>query len=207
MSVIRLDCRRLSCPQPVLKVKEFLEQGQEEIEILVDNEGAMQNVSRFAGSRGCKVATEPLADGSFRIVLRGGSVKGSTALTSEDSACVISAEPPQTGLVYVISSDTMGRGDDELGWTLLQMFIQTIKDVPPLPEKILLYNSGVRLVTRESGALTALRDLLERGVEIMACGTCLDFFEMKQEIRIGHISNMYEIMEIMTRASKVISPL
>ena len=100
----------------------------------------------------------------------------------------------------------MGRGSDALGWGLLQTFIQTIKDVQPLPEKILLYNGGVKLVTVESGALKALQQLQEKGVEILVCGTCLDFFQLQSAIKVGDISNMYDIMNAMASADKLISP-
>ena len=100
----------------------------------------------------------------------------------------------------------MGRGDDELGWALLQTYIQTIKDIQPLPEKIIFYNSGVKQVTNESGALEALKHLQAQGVEILACGTCLDFFKLKSAIKVGQISNMYDIMNSMTSADKIVSP-
>jgi selenium metabolism protein YedF len=111
-----------------------------------------------------------------------------------------------TGLVYVIASDTMGRGDDTLGRSLLKTFMQTIKDVSPLPSKIIFYNSGVKLVCEGSAALDALRYLQEKGVNILVCGTCLEFYELKAEIQVGQISNMYEIMTTMMEASRVVSP-
>jgi selenium metabolism protein YedF len=110
-------------------------------------------------------------------------------------------------MIYVFSADAMGRGNDELGWALLQTYIQTIREVAPLPAKILLYNSGVKLVTASSGALSALEELQAKGVEILACGTCLDFFKLKSAIKVGRISNMYDIMKAMADADKIISPL
>jgi selenium metabolism protein YedF len=112
----------------------------------------------------------------------------------------------ERGLVYVISSSSMGRGNDELGWALLQTYIQTIHKVRPLPTKILLYNGGVRLAAEESGALNALRQLQEQGVEILACGTCLDFFGLISKIKVGRISNMLEIMNTICGAAKTVSP-
>jgi selenium metabolism protein YedF len=100
----------------------------------------------------------------------------------------------------------MGRGSEELGWALLQTYIQTIKDVSPLPEKILFYNSGVKLVASGSGALEALKQLQAQGVEILACGTCLDFFQLKSAMQVGQISNMYAIMDAMASADKLVSP-
>jgi selenium metabolism protein YedF len=114
--------------------------------------------------------------------------------------------PGGSGLVYIISSASMGRGNDDLGWALLQTYLQTICKVKPLPTKMLFYNGGVRLVAEESGALNALRALQDQGVEILACGTCLDFFGLKAKIQVGRISNMYEIMTAVAEADKVISP-
>ncbi|WP_417910839.1 sulfurtransferase-like selenium metabolism protein YedF [Candidatus Electronema sp. PJ] len=114
--------------------------------------------------------------------------------------------PAAGGLVYIISAAAMGRGNDDLGWALLQTYLQTICKVKPLPTKMLFYNGGVRLVAEESGALNVLRALQEQGVEILACGTCLDFFNLKAKIQVGRISNMHEIMTAVAEADKVVSP-
>lgn len=198
-----LDCRGMPCPQPVLRTKESLEQGTESIEVLVDNEASCSNVSRFAGSQGHVVETSARPDGAYVIRITA-SLKGQAQpFDPADYPCPL---PARTRLLYVISADSMGRGSEELGWALMQTYIQTIKDVSPLPEKVLLYNSGVKLVATPSGALEALRDLQARGVEILACGTCLDFFQLKSAIQVGRISNMYDIMQAMSDADKIVSP-
>ncbi|MGB5687418.1 MAG: sulfurtransferase-like selenium metabolism protein YedF [Candidatus Electrothrix sp.] len=110
------------------------------------------------------------------------------------------------GLVYVISSASMGQGSDDLGWALLQTYVQTIHKITPLPEKILLYNKGVKLVAEESGALKALKQLQEQGVDVLACGTCLNFYELTAALRVGRITDMYEIMSTVNNAAKVVSP-
>ncbi len=203
-----LDCKGMACPQPVIETKNALEkESADTIVVIVDNEASQKNVERFAGSRECQVTTEKLADGCFQIRIRVGAdtrSKNADDFKAEDYPCEI---PTDRGLVYVIAADTMGRGDDELGWGLMQTYIQTIKDVQPQPIKILLYNSGVKLVAQESGALDALCKLRDQGVEILACGTCLDFFKLKAKIKVGKISNMYDIMSSMNEASRVISPL
>ena len=107
----------------------------------------------------------------------------------------------------MISSNTMGMGDDELGWGLLQTYIQTIKEVSPRPSKIFFYNSGVLLTSRESGILRYIKELEEQGVEIFSCGTCIDFFNKNDKVLVGKLTNMYEIMDSMVRADKVVSPL
>ena len=203
MEYFIVDCRGLNCPEPVIRTKDALEQGNHLLEIIVDNEASRGNVSRFARSRSCEVRVEERDGGLFHLYLECESGAEASSFREEEYRCDI---PSDGGLVYVISSASMGRGSDELGWALLQTYIQTIKDVPPLPARILFYNAGVRLVAEESGALEALRSLQEQGVEILACGTCLDFFKLTSAIKVGKISNMYDIMSSINNAGKVVSP-
>jgi selenium metabolism protein YedF len=206
MTRVTLDCTGLPCPQPVLRTKETLEQGAVLIDVLVDNEASRNNVVRYAQNQGCQVEVADLREGHFRITIDlaiNQTDQTNKLPDQQKNSCEV---PGKLRLVYVISSDSMGRGDDELGWALLQTYIQTIKDVQPLPEKIIFYNSGVKQVTIESGALEALKHLQAQGVEILACGTCLDFFKLKSAIKVGQISNMYDIMSSMTNADKIVSP-
>ena len=205
MARVTLDCTGLPCPQPVLRTKESIEQGAVLLDVLVDNEASRNNVVRYAQNQGHHVEVTALPQGHCRITITIAVAAKQTAdmPDRDESCCEI---PEKLRLVYVISSNSMGRGDDELGWALLQTYIQTIKDIQPLPEKIIFYNSGVKQVTTESGALEALKHLQAQGVEILACGTCLDFFKLKSAIRVGQISNMYDIMNSMTSADKIVSP-
>jgi selenium metabolism protein YedF len=203
MTQVTLDCIGLPCPQPVLLTKDSLEQGAIRVNVLVDNEASKNNVARFARSQGHQVEVAAQQDGCYIIGITATAEQRAEPFDRDAYPCDI---PDKPKLVYVIASDSMGRGSDELGWALLQTYIQTIKDVAPLPEKILFYNSGVKLVTAASGALDALLQLQEQGVEILVCGTCLDFFTLKSAIKVGQISNMYDIMHSMASADKVVSP-
>ena len=198
-----IDCIGLPCPQPVLRAKEALDRGAGVVEVHIDNEASQSNLLRFARSQGHVATAETIGDGGFRVVITAGAVAAGTQVDPSAYAC---AAPTRPRLVYVISSDSMGRGSDQLGWALLQTYVQTIKEVDPLPEKIVLYNSGVKLVATASGALDALRDLQALGVEILACGACLDFFDLKSAIAVGQISNMLEIMTTMAGADHLVSP-
>ncbi len=109
------------------------------------------------------------------------------------------------GLVYVIPSESMGRGSEELGWALLQNFIRTIPDITPMPSSILFYNSGVKTVCSESKALDALRTLEQKGVKILSCGTCIAYFSLSGKLKVGRDTSMPEIMNIMAMADKVVS--
>ncbi|MCL2790171.1 MAG: sulfurtransferase-like selenium metabolism protein YedF [Desulfobulbus sp.] len=202
MSLITLDCKGLPCPQPVLRVKDALERGASRIEVLTDNEAAKDNVLRFARSQGHTAIIADRPDGGFVISV---AITGKPMTQTDETGCCCDT-PAAPRLVYVISSDSMGRGSEELGWALLQTYIQTIKEIKPLPDKILFYNSGVKLVASSSGALDALRELQNQGVEILACAACLDFFQLKTAMQVGQISNMYAIMDAMASADKLVSP-
>jgi len=199
-----LDCIGLPCPKPVLRAKDALAAGATSIKVLVDNEASQNNVARFGRSQGHEVTTSREGDNLFAVII---GARGDGVTDSFDPAAFQCELPTSQKMIYVISSDSMGRGSEQLGWALLQTYVQTIKDVQPLPNKIVLYNAGVKLVATESGALNALRQLQEMGVEVLACGTCLDFYQLKSAIQVGQISNMHEIMTTMAEADKIVSPL
>ncbi len=200
-----LDCTGLNCPEPVLRTKSHLEKLPEGVfSVLVDNEASRENVLRFGRSQGCEVRFEERSDGNFLITLITDDGSGSKEHFHEaDYSCDL---PGSTGLVYVISSDSMGRGSSELGWALLQTYVTTITEISPLPSHILLYNGGVKLATRDGKALEALQTLEEQGVIIWICGTCLEFFKLEEDRKVGSITNMYDIMNTTVTAAKVVSP-
>ena len=205
-----IDCRGLACPEPVLRAKAALDQGEKSFEILVDNEASRDNVLRFGHSRNCRVELTTRADGSFRLRFSADIPEDAGQagpFDEDDYRCAISGGMPAgSNLVYVIASDTMGRGSDELGWALLQTYIATIKDVSPQPSRILFYNGGVKLVATAGKALEALQALEKKGVKILSCGTCLEFFKLEKNLQVGAITNMYEIMDSMASADRVVSP-
>jgi len=200
-----LDCTGLNCPEPVLRTKAHLERNSKEAFIvIVDNEASRENVLRFGRSQGCAVNTVAQDDGRYTVTLiPGESVKDKEDFHAQDYRCDL---PVATNLIYVLPSDSMGRGSAELGWALLQTYVTTIAEVSPLPSHILLYNGGVKLAATESKALEALQKLEAEGVTIWICGTCLEFFKLEGSQRVGSITNMYDIMSIMASAGKVVSP-
>ena len=200
-----LDCKGMNCPKPVLETKAYLEShGSEPFTVVVDNEASRENVQRFGKSQGCEVSVRDAADGSFEIRLQPTeSSPTEESFRAEDYSC---PTPAQTNLVYVISSDSMGSGSDELGWGLLQTYVKTIEEVDPLPSHIILYNGGVKLAATDNKGLEALQQLEEKGVVVWSCGTCLEFFHLEEDCRVGSITNMYDIMQTMAAAGKVVSP-
>jgi len=194
-----LDCRGLACPQPVIRAKELLDStDQGSVEVLVDNEAAQSNLERFGKSQGYGVEIRASGDTRHITISKGPSKD----LTPKEYRCDL----PGAGLVIVFPADTMGRGNDALGGVLMRAYIKTIKHLSPLPAKILFHNTGVKITATQSDLITPLQELADMGVEIYSCGTCLDFFNLKDSLLVGKSSNMFEIMDAMAKANKVISP-
>ncbi len=194
-----LDLSGLACPLPVIRTKEALEGGEsQEFVVVVDNDAARDNVSRFAQSRGCTVAVAQ-AGKCFHLSIT--PPAGQTA-----GACVFpeAAPAPQTTVV-VFASDHMGEGDPELGAILMRAFCQTIVQLPA-PQKLLFYNRGVFLTLNDSPVLSELKGLEEMGVGLLVCGTCLDFYKVRDRLAAGQVSNMFSILEAQMQAGRIIRP-
>ncbi len=205
-----VDARGLSCPQPVILTRNALQESDVVI-IIVDNEAARQNVTRMAEKAGAMVQVEKKEDGIYLHISGGGAPRnqvsshrggGPDGTPSEKPGF---STPTREPLVLVISSEIMGRGDAELGGILIRGFFHTLGEVEPLPNTIIFFNSGVKLVVEGSPVLEDLGNLCERDVEILACGTCLAHYELKEKIVVGEVSNMYTIAETMLGAGKVVS--
>lgn len=196
MSIV--DCRGLACPQPVMTTKKALDQLQEgELLVLVDNAVSCNNVERFAQSQGCSVEVEERGE-NFSLRIRKGKVRQETELPQEK-------EKARKVIVY-INSHLMGNGDEALGAFLMKAFLKTLLDLETKPNRLVLVNSGVQLGSEESKVLDTLIALSEKGVEILSCGTCLDFYGLKGRLKVGVVSNMYEIIQSMVEADRVIRP-
>jgi selenium metabolism protein YedF len=192
----QIDARGLACPQPVILTRKALLDNNVVVTI-VDSEISQLNVTRMAEKAGCQVQTESRADGVFLTIRRG------EALPQTDSGS--ESTPATGGLVLTIPSEIMGRGDEELGRILLRGFLHALGEVSPLPQTIILFNSGVKLATEGSPGLEDLKSLRSRGVELLVCGTCLGHFGLKEKLAVGEISNMYTIAELLLRAGKVLT--
>lgn len=195
-----LDCRGLACPQPVIMTKKALEQRPEAVTVLVDNGAAKENVSKFAAGSGYGVSIE--TDGAlYRLRLTAG-----TASEATRSGTVRQEAPAsETGPVFLIGRYTMGRGDDKLGEILMKSFIVSLQELQPRPQSILLLNGGVYLAVADSPVLSGLQELSRRGVRILVCGTCLDFFQLKEKLAVGSVTNMYSILTELTGAGQAIT--
>jgi selenium metabolism protein YedF len=196
MSVI--DCRGLACPQPVVTTKQALDQLKgEELVVIVANSISSNNVERFAQSQGCSVIVEKKGeDYHLRIRKPGGGEK-----TEFDQK----TKSPQKPVVY-INSPLLGIGDEALGSILMRAFLKSLLDLKPKPHRLILINSGVRLSSEGSEVLETLKALSDQGVAILSCGTCLDFYGLKERLRVGTVSNMFEIAQSLLDADPLIRP-
>jgi selenium metabolism protein YedF len=190
-----IDCRNMACPAPVITTKHALEEaGGETVQVIVDPGAARENVTRFAVSRGYTVQ-ETAVEGGYALTIGAGS----PALTER------AAGVGRTGkTVMLFASDRLGDGADELGRLLMKNFIITLLDQERLPDRMLFLNSGVLLTTEGSEALEPLEALGNRGVEILSCGVCLDFYNKKESLRVGVVTNMFTIAESLMDAGSVI---
>jgi selenium metabolism protein YedF len=195
-----VDARGLNCPQPVILAKKALEDS-ENIVVIVDNKTAMENVRRLGAKLGCAIEIESAGESEFHIHLTRGSIDPS-AMADATASCTVSSGE----LVAVISSETMGRGNDELGRILMKAFIHTLLQADEIPAKILFYNSGVNLAAVDSEVLDDLKNLTDAGVEILLCGTCINFFKLSEKIGAGRLTNMFEILSVISTAGKLIMP-
>lgn len=196
MSVV--DCRGLACPEPVMTTKKALDQLKEgELLVIVDNAVSCNNVERFAQSQGCSVEVEQRGkDLSLRI--RKGRGRQETEAPQEK-------EKVRKVVVY-INSHLMGGGDEALGAFLMKAFLKTLLDLETKPNRLILINSGVQLASEGSKVLDSLSALSEKGVEILSCGSCLDFYGLKGKLKVGVVSNMVEIIQSMMEADRLIRP-
>jgi selenium metabolism protein YedF len=202
-----INAKGLSCPEPVVLTKKALD-SHDEVTVIVDNEAARENIKRLASNSGCMVDVTEESDGVFRMHLMKQQDK-KAGKDGASSACVcpedvsVSAHGPT---VFVFASNVMGYGSDELGAVLMKAFIHTAIDLDHGPDVMIFYNTGVKLAASDSDVLDDLKTLHEKGVKIMICGTCVNFFNLTGKIGTGIVSNMYDIAGTLTTAGRIIKP-
>ena len=183
---IKVDALGDACPLPVVKAKKAISelQGAGQVEVLVDNEIAVQNLTKMAQQKGYQYSAEKLEERKYRVC----------------------APYARTDTVVAIASATMGEGSEELGKTLLKAFVFALTQQDKLPKTILFYNGGAALTCEGSAMLEDLKELEAQGVEILTCGTCLNFYGLTEKLAVGSVTNMYTIAEKLTQAGNVVKP-
>lgn len=205
MSDRTVDARGDQCPIPVVKTKKAIgEMGNQGVlEVLVDNETAVQNVTKMGKKQGAEVTSEKRGDKEFALTLKlSGKALDEAAMAAEET-CGVDTRSNQ---VVVISDYVMGGGDDVLGEKLMKAFIFAVTQQENLPKAMVFYNGGAKLTVEGSESLEDLKSLEAQGVEIVTCGTCLDFYGIKDKLAVGAVTNMYDIVERQMEASAIIRP-
>ena len=194
-----VDARGLPCPRPVVETKRALEGIQEGmLTVLVDNPESRDNVRRFAQSQGCNVEVTE-REGVFRLSIVKGKAAGAV-----DLAQSVQPTTTKSDLAVLIGTSRLGVGDERLGEILMKAFLNTLWDYDPKPAKILFINSGVHLSAEGSEVLETLQLLEKDGVQIFSCGTCLEYYGIKDKLRVGMVTNMYDTVDSLLSASRVI---
>ncbi|MEI6274574.1 MAG: sulfurtransferase-like selenium metabolism protein YedF [Prolixibacteraceae bacterium] len=199
----RVDGKGLLCPQPLILTRKALKNclPGETLKIECDNQTAFQNIMTYLKDQSL-APTGTEAGGLFQIeVINQKNEKGEESGTFGLKPGICSSS-----YVVVISSDKMGEGDPQLGAILMKGFLNALHEQPVFPTHLLFYNAGVKLTTRNSGVTGALQELEAEGVEILVCGTCIDFYQLKDERAVGTISNMFTLTEIMAQTGHIVKP-
>ena len=207
--MIKVDtCGRL-CPQPLIMAKKAIKsaKGGEQIAVISDNDVAFANLQDYLKELKIEF-TSYWEDKQGTITFTVGSKQEAVASTVDTvNAEDFCAMPAQlSSYVVVVKSQTMGSGDDELGAILMRAFINSLPEADNLPSSLIMYNAGIKLALKGSDTLAAFEKLIAKGVKIYVCGTCVDFFDVKEDLALGTITNMYKIAELTIKASHVVYP-
>ena len=195
-----VDARGMACPISVVKANQALAQMTEGIlEVHVDNTVAVENLKRMALQKGLPVKTEQPEDSHYVITI---PVTGAVDTAMPELTCTDCG----SNTVVAVDTDSMGRGNDELGAVLIKGFLFAVSRLETLPKTVLFYNGGAKLTTEGSASLEDLRLMEQQGVEILTCGTCLNYYGLTDQLAVGGVTDMYTIVERLSRAEKVIKP-
>ena len=234
--MIKVNAMGDACPIPVIKTKNAIREmnGAGQVEVLVDNEIAVQNLTKMAKQKGYQCQSEKISDDEYKVMItvpegnksaaadqdaamnaaREGAahesegVAGTAGETAGEDAGQTACLPDsrKKKKIVVLRSGKMGEGNDELGAVLMKGFIYALTELDNLPETILLYNGGASLSCEGSDSLEDLKTLEAQGVEIMTCGTCLNYYGLSDKLAVGTVTNMYAIAEKMSEADTIICP-
>ena len=194
---MQIDARGKACPQPVILAKKEIDGGCRDLTVLVDNKTAVENLTRLGNSAGMTVTTGETAQGLFVRLTGEGKIVENPVI-----AC------PTTGNGYAVfvGKDVVGAGERELGYNLMKMALYTLAQGDSVPAHVLFMNDGVKLPAgEEQQVIDSLMTLREKGSIVLVCGTCLNYYGLADRLKVGTVSNMYDIMSAMQRADKVIT--
>jgi selenium metabolism protein YedF len=198
-----LDVKGMNCPMPLIETKKALKDlgADETLKVILDNETSVINVVHFLNDNNVPVK-QSSKGGVYELI-----VSQATENLDKVDETAYCALPSSKGNSYVVllAKNRLGEGSDELGEALAGAMINTLKAMDTLPEAIIVMNSGIDFVVKGSLVLKPLKELEQQGVDIIVCGTCLDYFGKMDELTVGRVSNMHDILENMLKADKVIN--
>jgi len=202
--MITIDTCGNLCPKPLIMTKKALDQlkSGEAFEVLTDNDTSHQNLMSYLEA----LKANPVSEKSGNIwTIKASKPSEMSAAIAVEDYCETPAKR-QGNYVVVIKNQVMGFGDDDLGKLLIRGFINSLKEQDKLPSHIILYNAGVLLTVDGTDTAQSLKELNDNGVAVIVCGTCVDFYQIKEKLGVGTISNMYHITTILTSTEKIIYP-
>ncbi|OOM81085.1 sulfurtransferase-like selenium metabolism protein YedF [Clostridium sp. BL-8] len=197
-----IDAKGKECPIPVIMAKKEIDNGNKNFTIEVDNNIAVQNLQKLANSQGLLIDVKE-ENNIFKITFIN---KGNECIECNEMLNELEDNKNQTGTWSIfVGKEIIGAGNEELGKSLMKMFFYTIAEDTDLPKSILFMNDGVKVPTLNEQAIEHLKELEAKGVEILTCGACLNFYKLENELKAGKVSNMYDITKAMKESSKVIT--
>ncbi len=201
----KIDCKGMACPLPVVNAKKAAEELNtgDVLTVLVDNEIAVQNLTRFAEHKGFGVSAEKKGNTEYAVIM---NISGVAAEETKDETVACVMDSRRKGMLVVLSGNVMGTGDAKLGTSLMKAFVFALTKQDQLPDSILCYNTGAYLTCEGADTLEDLKLLESEGVTVLTCGTCLDFYGLKEKLAVGGVTNMYDIVERMENAAQIIKP-
>ena len=206
-----VDARGLACPLPVVNAKKAVEEMKQggELTVLVDNEIAVQNLQKFAKQKGLENTGAKKTEKEYEVIIQVAAKEADEtqeAAAGSEEEVLCSPDVRKNGMVVVLSANVMGTGDEKLGKALMKAFVFAVTKQDRLPETIVCYNTGAYLTCEGADTLEDLKSLEAEGMKILTCGTCLDFYGIKDKLAVGGVTNMYEIVEVMENAKTIVRP-
>lgn len=201
-----IDTSGLQCPAPLIATKHALKELKEgeSLKIITDSKTSFQNISRFLKDHGTEYLKEEYS-GKWILTI----TKGPVEIISANPEDYCNTEIPhfsKGNFIVAVDSDKMGEGEEDLGHLLMVNFMKALKDLDKLPARIIFYNRGVMLGSENSAVADHLREIERMGVELLFCETCVNYYSLKDKLKIGTLSNMFEIAQKMASASNILKP-
>jgi selenium metabolism protein YedF len=193
-----IDVRGLACPQPVLETKKVLENEEFDVlEIIADNETAKENLSSLLKKMNFQILSISRKDDNFHILVAGNEKQIHNEVKID--------KPKLEGKILLFTADTLGKGNEELGKMLIKAFTHTLTELNKKPKTMIFMNSGVKLCVENAETIANLKKLQAENVQLLVCGTCLNFYNLTDKLKVGEISNMYDISELLSSNSLVVT--